>query len=280
MGAALASGRRRLARGSRPWLLIAGGVLVVAVATVAGSAGAAVSALAAELPYGGLVLEALALSTLLSIRRLVRAARLVDAALARQDLVGARALVAFHLVSRPTGTLAEPHVVSATVESVAENVGDSVVAPIGFYLAFGLAGAAAYRAVNTADAMLGYRTGVLEHFGKIAARLDDALNVIPARLAGLAIVAGAVIAGADGRGAWRVMRRDARKTASPNAGWPMAAMAGALGVTLEKRGAYRLGDGALPGPPAIARAIRVAVAAIAVAVGALTLARVAVASGA
>jgi adenosylcobinamide-phosphate synthase len=189
----------------------------------------------------------------------------VERALAGGDLVGARALVGLHLVSRDTGALDESHVVSATVESLAENVGDSVVAPLAFYLGFGLAGAAVYRAVNTADAMLGYREGVLEHFGKVAARLDDVLNLIPARLAGLAIVAGAAAAGGDGRNAWRVLRRDARATASPNAGWPMAAMAGALGVALEKPGAYRLGDGPPPALAAIARAIRIVGAAIAVA---------------
>lgn len=275
MGAALACGRRRLARGSRARLFLSGGALVVGVAAVAGLVAGAVSAVAATLGVAGVLLEALALSTLLSVRGLVRAARLVDAALDRGDLVGARALVAFHLVSRGTSELDAAHVVSATVESVAENLGDSVIAPVCFYLAFGLAGAAVYRAVNTADAMLGYRDGVLEHFGKVAARLDDLMNLVPARLSGLAIVAGAALAGAEGRGAWRVMRRDARITASPNAGWPMAAMAGALGVTLEKPGAYRLGDGPPPRHDAIGRSVSVFAFATAIAVGGLALARAA-----
>lgn len=274
MGAVLGWGRRRLARGSRARLLLAGGALVVAVAAIAGVLASAVSAIAATLGVAGLLLEALALSTLLSVRGLVRAARLVGAALDRGDLVGARAMVAFHLVSRGTSDLDEAHVVSATVESVAENLGDSVIAPVCFYLGFGLAGAAVYRAVNTADAMLGYRDGVLEHFGKVAARVDDALNLVPARLSGLAIVAAAAVAG-DVRGAWRVMRRDARNTASPNAGWPMAAMAGALGVTLEKPRTYRLGDGPRPRRDAIGRAVSVFAIAAAIAVAGLALARAA-----
>jgi len=145
--------------------------------------------------------------------------------------------------------------VSATVESVAENLTDSVLAPVCFYLAFGLAGAAIYRAINTADAMIGYRDGVLEHFGKVAARLDDVLNLVPARLAGIAIVLASSVDG-RGSGAWRILLRDRGRTASPNAGWPMAAMAGALRVSLAKRATYRLGDGALPVRGDIRRAIR------------------------
>ena len=269
MGAALAWGRRHLAAGSPVRLRLAGGALVVGVAALATGAGALVAIVAARIGVAGVLLEALALAMLLSVRRLMHAAGLVHAALAHGDLVGARALVAFHLVSRETASLDESHVVSATVESVAENLCDSIVAPVAFYLLFGLPGAAAYRAVNTADAMLGYRVGILEHFGKVAARLDDLLNLIPARLSGLAVVAAAFIARDDGRSAWRIMRRDARVTASPNAGWPMAAMAGALGVTLEKPRAYRLGDGPRPRPDAIPRATRVLAVAGVVAVVAL-----------
>src|SRR6267142_1113941 len=163
--------------------------------------------------------------------------------LAAGDLDAARAAVGLHLVSRPTATLGPDEVASATIESLAENLTDAVIAPVCFYLLFGLAGAAAYRAVNTADAMLGYRDGALEWFGKLAARLDDVLNFVPARLAALGLLAGAAAAGEDARGALRMLGRDGALTASPNAGRTMAAMAGALGLTLAKRGAYRLGEG-------------------------------------
>ncbi|MBI2160342.1 MAG: cobalamin biosynthesis protein [Candidatus Rokubacteria bacterium] len=110
---------------------------------------------------------------------------------------------------------------------------------------------------------------VRAHFGKLAARLDDLLNLLPARLAGSAIVAGGALGGERARRALAVMRRDRRLTASPNAGWTMAAMAGALGVVLDKRGAYRLGEGYLPWAEDIARSMRVF--AWAAAPGALTL---------
>src|SRR5439155_652644 len=110
-------------------------------------------------------------------------------------------------------------------------------------------------------ALLGYRDGSLEWFGKLAARLDDVLNFVPARLAALGLVAGAVAAGEDARGALRMLRRDGALTASPNAGRTMAAMAGALGLTLGKRGAYRLGEGRPPTAGDVARAVREAPAA-------------------
>jgi adenosylcobinamide-phosphate synthase len=144
------------------------------------------------------------------------------------------------LVSRKTGNLDEPHLASAAVESLAENVTDSLVAPTLFFLVLGVPGALAYRAVNTLDAMLGYR-GPYEYLGKFAARLDDVLNYIPARLAGVWLVMASATARLQAREAWRVMLQDASRTQSPNAGWPMAAAAGALGVQLEKLGYYRLG---------------------------------------
>jgi len=231
--------------------------------------GAAVSELAGRVGLAGPVLEALALTCLLSVRGLVGAAREVAGELRREDLAAARRAVGYHLVSRPTAELDGEHVASAAVESVAENLTDSFVAPALFFLAGGLPGAAIYRVVNTADAMFGYRDGPLEYFGKVTARLDDLLNLIPARLAGLSLVVGAALAGASGSGALAALRRDRHRTASPNAGWTMAAMAGALGVTLEKPGAYRLGAGALPVAADVDRSLRVLGAAVCVSLGVL-----------
>ncbi|MEK7700413.1 MAG: adenosylcobinamide-phosphate synthase CbiB [candidate division NC10 bacterium] len=257
LGRALAVGRRLLCHGSPPALLFGGALVVVGVAALAALGGALVDAMALRLGPVGLALEAVALACLFSLRGLVVAARRVAAALARGDLDEARALLARDLVSRPTAGLDAGHVASATVESVAENLTDSFLAPACFFLVAGLPGVAAYRAINTADAMFGYREGALEHFGKVAARLDDLLNLLPARLAGCAIVGGAALAGVSARRALAVMRRDRRRTASPNAGWTMAAMAGALGVALEKPGAYRLGEGSPPPAEDIERSIRV-----------------------
>ena len=257
IGQLLEEGRRCLFRGSPPRLLAGGAAVTIAVAGLAGAAGALVSALAARLGAGGLLLEALALTCLLSFRGLVGAARCVAADLGRGDLPAARRTVGYHLVSRPTTELDERQVVSATVESVAENLTDSLVAPVCYFLAGGLVGAAVYRVINTADSMFGYRTGPLEYFGKSAARLDDMLNFVPARIAGLSLVAGAALAGESARGALAILRRDRYRTESPNAGWTMAAMAGALSVVLEKPTVHRLGAGALPIVRDIERSVRV-----------------------
>jgi adenosylcobinamide-phosphate synthase len=256
IGAALGRGRALLCAGSPRRLLLAGAVVTVAVTAVAAAAGVGLAIAAATLGWPGVVVEALALKSTLSLRGLARAALAVRADLVRSDLAAARAAAGRDLVSRPTTGLDAGHVASATVESVAENLTDAFLAPALFFLAFGLPGAIAYRVINTADAMIGYRDGALLYFGRVAARLDDLANVVPARLAALALVAAAAIAGADGRRALATMRRDHGRTASPNAGWTMSAMAGALGVTLTKPGAYRLGDGRVVTPDDIGRAVR------------------------
>ena len=261
IGRLLAWGRARSWASSPAGLMATGGGVLVGVLLLVVGLAALVSWLAGRLGWPGLVLEAALLKCAFSLRGLVGAARGVTAALERGSLEEARRRVGRDLVSRPAEELSAPHVASATVESVAENLTDSVVAPLFFFLIGGLPGAWAYRVVNTADGMWGYREGELEYLGKAAARLDDALNWIPARLAAIGIVLSAFMSGAAaGRaviGAWRTMWSDGGRTASPNAGWTMAAMAGALGVTLEKPGAYRLGSGPLPTARHIHRAVAV-----------------------
>ena len=146
------------------------------------------------------------------------------------------------LVSRDTSKLTSSSAASAAVESVAENTTDSFVAPWLAFALFGLPGALAYRVVNTLDAMIGYH-GKYEYLGKASARLDDALNFIPARLSAIMIVAASPLQAHSARRALAVMSREGSTTESPNAGLTMAAMAGALGVELEKTGHYRLGSG-------------------------------------
>jgi adenosylcobinamide-phosphate synthase len=131
--------------------------------------------------------------------------------------------------------------VAATIESVAENASDSFVAPLFWFALLGLPGAVFYRAVNTLDAMIGYR-GKYEWLGKTAARLDDALNFVPARITAGLLLAAAWLQRRDVRRAMRILARDGSRTETPNAGRPMAAMAGVLGVELTKPGHYRLGD--------------------------------------
>jgi len=245
-----------------------GAVAVTAVMLGAAGAGALVARAGRRLGAIGVGLEAVALKLAFAVRRLGAAAREVERALRSADGGAARRLVGRHLVSRDTRGLGPDEIVSATVESVAENLTDSVAAPLLAYAAAGLPGAWAYRVVNTADAMWGYRDPRHEAFGKVAARLDDLVNLVPARLAAGTLIAGAALTGARAAQAWRVTRQDHGKTESPNAGWPMAAMAGALDVALAKRGSYRLGRGPLPSDPAtIGRALRVFAAATAITVG-------------
>jgi adenosylcobinamide-phosphate synthase len=186
---------------------------------------------------------ALLLKSSFTYSGLTRAARSVQRALQIGDLPEARRLVSYHLVSRNTSALDGELVAAAAVESVAENVTDAVVAPLLLFLVAGVPGAWVYRFVNTCDSMLGYRDPEHEYLGKFAARLDDLLNWLPARLSGLLMVVAAWLAREDAASAWRTMWVQHGRTASPNAGWTMSAMAGALNVTLEKVGCYRLEGG-------------------------------------
>lgn len=145
------------------------------------------------------------------------------------------------LVSREVSWLGEEGLVGAAVESVAENTCDSFVAPLFYFLLLGVPGALAYRAANALDATIGYH-GRYEYLGKFAARLDDGLNFIPARLTGLLLVLSTFLARMDAAGSLRVMLREHARTPSPNAGWPIAAAAGALGVGLRKEGCYAIGE--------------------------------------
>lgn len=270
MGAAIAVLRRRAPRRGRLARLAYGGLVALGGTGLVAWAGRLLERALLRLPRPWCRLaEAGVLKAALALRGLGRAATLVQRALECGDLEAARRLLAWHLVSRETASLDASLVAAATVESVAENASDGVIAPLFYYALGGLPAALAYRFANTADAMLGYRDAEHEWLGKVAARLDDVLNWAPARLTAGLIVIAALVVGEDARGAWHTWRRDARLTASPNAGHPMSAVAGALGVALEKPGHYRLGaELAPPAPGDIARAVRLVNAAVALMVGA------------
>jgi adenosylcobinamide-phosphate synthase len=247
MGKLIGALERRLPRG-KPWLELCGGALVTLLVPLA--FGAAAWGLLHGLERwraAHFVASVLLLKSSFAFRGLGRAAFGVRDALARGDLAAARYALR-SLCSRDPSTLDAPLLVAATVESVAENSSDSVIAPLFFHALFGVPGAIVYRAVNTLDSMIGYH-GRFEYIGKVAARCDDALNYVPARLTAALLLIGGVLARRDARGGWSMWRRDGGKTESPNAGQPMATMAGLLGVQLEKVGHYRLGD---PGQPLVA----------------------------
>jgi adenosylcobinamide-phosphate synthase len=208
-----------------------GAVALLVLIMAAGGVCLALQAALLAVPFGMLVLAFLA-SSLLAQRSLHDHVARVAAAMEQGGLEAGREAVS-HIVGRDPLSLDEAGVARAAIESLAENFSDGVVAPAFWLAVAGLPGAAIYKAVNTADSMIGHRTPRHEAFGWASARCDDALNLPASRLTALAIVAAAaLLPGADARGAWRAIRRDARRHRSPNAGWPEAAMAGALGLAL------------------------------------------------
>ena len=224
------------------------------------------------IPYllGGSVL----LSTTFAVAGLAGAAKKVEAALGERNLDHAKSGLG-SLVSRDTATLDRALVAAAAIESVAENTTDSYVAPWMAFAALGLPGAFLYRAVNTLDSMIGYR-GRYEYLGKASAKLDDILNLIPARLSAVCLLVSGGVCRLPVVQGWHWSLRGRGMTASPNAGWTIGAMSGLLGVTLEKQGHYRIGAGLRePCPEDIGRSVRlgygVAVIAAGLAIGGLAL---------
>lgn len=183
-----------------------------------------------QVPFGWIV-EAVFAATLFAQKELGRAVRAVADGLDRSLADGRRAVS--HIVGRDPETLDAPGVSRAAIESLAESSSDGVVAPLFWLILFGLPGIATYKAINTADSMIGHLDDRYREFGWASAKLDDIVNWIPARLTALLLAAAAFfVKGADPEAAWRTALRDAKKHASPNAGWPEAAMAGALGFSL------------------------------------------------
>src|SRR4030081_420421 len=183
------------------------------------------------LPFGLIGVGFLA-STLIAQRSLHEHVAGVADALEKAGVEGGRQAVS-HIVGRDTEALDEAGIARAAIESLAENFSDGVVAPVFWMLIAGLPGAAVYKAINTADSMIGHRTPRHQAFGWLAARLDDLVNLPASRLSALLIIAAAAVTKeASASAAWRAVRRDARHHRSPNAGYPEAAMAGALGGAL------------------------------------------------
>lgn len=182
-------------------------------------------------PAAGFALETLWCWQALALRGLADESGKVYAQLAKGDLPAARRAVG-RIVGRDTGSLTAAGVTKAAVETVAENFSDGVAAPLFYLLIGGAPLGLAYKAVNTMDSMVGYKNKTYLHFGRAAARLDDAANFLPSRLAALLWIGAAGLAGFDGRGAWRIWRRDRLRHASPNSAQTESACAGALGVQL------------------------------------------------
>lgn len=238
-----------------PRRLVGGIAAMMVLLAVGGGAGWAIELLLAG--WSGTLGAILLATTGLAQRSLWQHVGSVAVPLERGDLDSARAALAL-TVGRDTAALDEPGIAAAATETLAESFCDGIVAPVFWFMILGLPGLLAFKCISTADSMIGHRDARYELFGKASARMDDALNWIPGRLSGVLICLAA-------NGGWRIMRRDARRHLSPNAGWPESAMAGVLGVTLGGGAFYdgewiarqTLGDGPRPEPADLLRALQI-----------------------
>jgi adenosylcobinamide-phosphate synthase len=232
IGALIGGLDRLFNRDMTPALRRLAGILAVAIALgVVGAITFVVQWQLLRLPFGVVPVAVLA-SALIAQRSLHRYVANVASALERQDLDAGRKAVS-HIVGRDTARLDRAGIARAAIESLAENFSDGIVAPVFWLVVAGLPGAALYKAINTADSMIGHRTPRYADFGWAAARLDDLVNLPASRFAALLLIlASALRSDASAADAWRTVRRDAAGHRSPNAGYPEAAMAGALGLSL------------------------------------------------
>ena len=191
-----------------------------------------------------IMIGALLLKTTIAIKGMERYAMAVVGSLEADNLDSARENLSM-IVKRNTSHLDKNHVISGVLESVSENTVDGITGPLFYYAIFGLPGAFVYRIINTADSMIGYKTDIFKNLGWFAANCDTILNYIPSRLTGLVMIISAAILQNNWKESYKIMIRDGKKTESPNAGYPMAALAGALGTKFEKVNHYKLGNGEL-----------------------------------
>ncbi len=204
------------------------------------------------------VVAAVLLKSTIAIKCMWKYTVPIAEALKRKDLEGARQWLHF-IVRRDPNKLDDQHVLSAAVESIAESTTDGITSPFFFFALFGVPGAFAFRVVNTLDSMIGYKDAVHVNIGWFSAKLDTMANFIPARFTAVLMVVSAAVLSANWRNAWRILQRDKDKTTSPNAGWTISAMAGALEVQLEKEGYYTLGDKGQLSPSHVKEALEIMV---------------------
>jgi adenosylcobinamide-phosphate synthase len=196
------------------------------------------------LPYGEIlyiIVGAILFKATFAITGMGQYTKPIAKALKQKDLSEARKWLPY-IVRRDPNSLNERQIISAAVESIAESTTDGITAPFFFYALFGVPGAFAYRVINTLDSRVGYKNAELKNIGWFSAKMDTITNYIPARVTAYLMVAAAYVKREDWRESYRILQRDKHKTASPNAGYTISAMAGALNIQLEKQGYYTLGD--------------------------------------
>jgi adenosylcobinamide-phosphate synthase len=212
-----------------------------------------------QLPYGEvlyIIVGAILFKATFAISGMGQYTKPIAKALKEKDLAGARKWLPY-IVRRDPNTLGERQIISAAVESIGESTTDGITAPFFFFALFGVPGAFAYRVVNTLDSMVGYKNAEYKNIGWFSAKLDTIANYIPSRLTAYLMVAASFLLREDWRESYRILQRDKHKTASPNAGYTISALAGALNIQLEKQGYYTLGDDHGIAPDHISRALRV-----------------------
>jgi adenosylcobinamide-phosphate synthase len=196
------------------------------------------------LPYGEIlyiIVGAILFKATFAITGMGQYTKPIAKALKQKDLSEARKWLPY-IVRRDPNSLNERQIISAAVESIAESTTDGITAPFFFYALFGVPGAFAYRVINTLDSRVGYKNAEFKNIGWFSAKMDTITNYIPARVTAYLMVAAAYVKREDWRESYRILQRDKHKTASPNAGYTISAMAGALNIQLEKQGYYTLGD--------------------------------------
>ena len=227
---------RKIAK-SNTMLMILGAILVFIVVFVSGGITLLVLKLASFNKYAYLIVSSVICYYMLAGKSLKTESMKVYKAFENNDTEGARKAVSM-IVGRDTQSLTKEGIIKAAVETVAENSSDGVVAPLVYMLIFGPVGGAVYKAVNTMDSMIGYVEEKYFYIGKFAAKLDDVLNYIPARISGILVIISAFILRYDYKNAFMIFKRDRRKHASPNSAQTESAMAGALGVQLAGDATY------------------------------------------
>ena len=189
-----------------------------------------------------IIVGVLLLKSTIAIRGMEKHAMAVMDSIEKNDLDSARTNLSM-IVKRNTKNLDKNHLLSGTLESISENTVDGITGPLFYFAFFGISGAFIYRIINTFDSMIGYKTNLFRNIGWFGANCDKVLNYLPARITSLLMVLGAMILGNNWKKSFHIMKRDARNTQSPNAGYPMAALAGALEMRFEKKDHNSVGEG-------------------------------------
>jgi adenosylcobinamide-phosphate synthase len=191
-----------------------------------------------------IVVGTILLKTTIAIKGMEKHALAVVDALENDDIDDARANLAM-ITKRKTKDLDKNHILSGVLESISENTVDGITGPLFYFALFGLPGAFVYRVINTIDSMIGYKTEMFRNLGWFGANCDNVLNYLPSRLTGLVMVLSSMLLGSDWKQSYKILKKDSDKTSSPNAGYPMAALAGALDTKFQKVDHYTIGTGSI-----------------------------------